>query len=200
MEDFLSTHGLWTFAFMILVDELGLPLFPNGIALFTIATLAPTMPDVHIWHYALTAIFVTQLGQWLLFFGGQRGLRKWIGKYHFRIMPSEERLERIKLYLSKKRGFWTTICVCCVTTIRPYFSLIAGSTGMNGWKFFPFSLLGTLIFVGGLSAGGYFIGNSLLIFFNGNKLLLTGILIILFILWHFKSRLPWKYFNKKTLS
>lgn len=199
MEDFLLTHGLWTFGLMIFVDELGLPFFPNGIALFTVATLAPTIPEMHVWQYAILGILVAQTGQFLLFFGGRHGLRKWVKKHHFRLMPSEERLTKLKLFFTKKHGFWNIIGISCVSTIRPYVALIAGSTGMSAWKYFPFSIIGTTIFATSITAGGYFIGNALLEMFHGNKTLIMGILLILLILWYFKSRFPWNYFtNNKS--
>ena len=197
MEDFLLTHGLWTLGIMVFIDEIGLPFFPNGIALFTLATLAPSVPEIHIWKYFLVAICVAQTGQFLLFFGGQHGLRKWVKKHHTHLMPSEERLTKLKQFFAKKHGFLAITGISCITTIRPYFALIAGSTEINPWKFFPFSFLGILLCTSAITFSGYYIGESVLEIIKVNKTIVIIVITTLITLWYLKSRIPWRYFNKK---
>lgn len=199
MEEFLLTHGLWTLGLMVFIDEIGLPFSPNGIALFTLATLAPSMPEIHIWQFALVTVFVAALGQGLLFFGGQHGLRKWVQKHHIHLMPSEKRLTKLKRFFAKKHGFLTIACISCITSIRPYFALIAGSTEINPWRFFPFSFLGILLSATSITLGGYYIGYPLLEYVQIDKTMLIVVFVILSICWYIGVKISWKYFNKTNI-
>lgn len=197
MEEFFLTHSLWAMGLTILIDDIGLPFFPNGIALFTTSAAASSFPELHVWKFFLVAVFAAQIGNTLLFFGGRHGLQKWIRNHNVRCLPSKERLDKFKKFFSKKHGWINIIFLACITTFRPFSALIAGAIGISPWKFFPFHFLGIFLWGGGVSILGYFFGMPLLHIIKKDGYLCGAVIIVLLAYWYFWSQFPWHYFRKK---
>jgi membrane protein DedA with SNARE-associated domain len=150
-----------------------------------------------MWKFFLVAIFAAQLGNGILFFGGRHGLQKWIRNHHLRCLPSKERLDKFKKFFSKKHSWITIMALSCITTLRPFSALIAGATGMNPWKFFPFHFLGIFLWGSAVSLSGYYVGLPLLHIIKKDGYLGIAIIVVFLAYWYFWSQFPWHYFRKK---
>lgn len=197
MEEFFLTHGLWAMGLAILIDDIGLPFFPNGIALFTASSVAASFPELHVWKFFLVAVCAAQLGNGLLFYGGRHGLQKWIRNHNLRFFPSRDRLDKFRKFFSKKHGGLTITALACVTTLRPFAALIAGTSGMNPWKFFSFHFLGILLWGSVVSISGYFMGIPLIHIIKRDGYLGIAIIVVVLAYWYFWSQFPWHCFQKK---
>lgn len=197
MEDFLLTHALWALGLTIFIDDIGLPLFPNGIALFTAAMTAASFSTISVIWFFLIAVFCATLGNTLLFFGGRHGLQKWIRNHNIWLFPSQKRFDKLKNFFQKKHGWINIVALSCITTFRPFSALIAGTTGMSPWKFFPFHFLGIVIWSGLVTLSGYYVGKPLLDLIRTDGYLCGAIIIVIFAYWYFWSQFPWHYFRKK---
>ena len=197
MEQFFLTHSLWAMGLTILIDDVGLPFFPNGVALFTTSAAASSFTELQVWKFFLVAVCAAQVGNTLLFFGGRYGLQKWIQNHHVRYFPSKTRLDKFKKFFSRKQGWLTIISLSCITTLRPFSALIAGTTGISPWKFFPFHFLGILLWGSVISISGYYIGIPLFHILKTDRYLYGAVIITLLTCWYFGSQFPWYYFRIK---
>jgi membrane protein DedA with SNARE-associated domain len=197
MHDFLVTHGLLALGIMVFVDDIGLPVFPNGIALFSMAMIASSVPEVQVWHYAFVSIITAQTGNMILFWGGRHGLQKWIKKHHFSFLPSEDRLSKFKRFFSKKHGGLTIIGLALITTIRPFSALIAGSIGINSVRFFIFNFIGITLWATTITIVGYYIGEKALDIILTNGRIFVSVILVLATYWYFWSQFPWHCFPSK---
>lgn len=198
MESFFLEYGIWALAIMIFVDEIGLPIFPNGIALFFAAALARTTESASPWAFFAVAVIAAQLGNAILFWGGRHGLQDRLVSRKWRLLPSPERWEKLQKFFACRHGSFTILGVSCLTAVRPFAALMAGSCQMKPLRFFPFNFLGIVLWAGTVTLAGYFLGTPLLIAAKQDWKMAVSILVVLAAYWYFGWRFPWKYFRNKT--
>ncbi|MBT3349141.1 DedA family protein [bacterium] len=197
MTELLQKFGPWAMGFMIFIDDAGMPIFPNGIALFSAAIFCRAVPESNVWIFFITAVLAAQTGNAILFFAGKRGLQKWAQNHHLWFLPSADRLEKFRNFFQRKHGTFTILAISMITTFRPFGALAAGSTGMRGTKFFPFNFLGIVIWATVVTLSGYFLSEPLLTAAQKDGKILIAALVVIAAYWYFWKWFPRKYFRTK---
>jgi membrane protein DedA with SNARE-associated domain len=187
----MSGLGYWGIGLLMFLENL-FPPIPSELIMplagftvaqgkmdLTIAILAGTigtMAGTYVWYYLGRLVDYRRLEGWFDRYG------KWIG-------TSGKDITKVNNWFNK-HGRKAVFFGRMVPGIRTLISLPAGMNGMPLWTFTLYSTLGTLIWIAGLTAAGYFLGDnySAIEKYLGpiSKLVLFG-LIGLFGYWLFKS-------------
>ncbi len=167
MEAFLLEYGVWGIASFVLGDDLGLPFFPPGTMIFGYATLAHYHPELKLWPIILIALTIPPFANYCLFFAGKYGLRHYIEEHGHKFYLPTHRLQKAA-QIMKKHGEKTIFFTACWSTIRPFCSFMAGSLGMNTFKFMIYHFLGVCIWASFFIGGGYYFGDDIWFFIQNN--------------------------------
>lgn len=102
----------------------------------------------------LAAIIGYQVGYW---FGERAGPK--IFKRKSGILLREDYINRTEAFF-KKYGPITVVAARFVAHVRTFVSLIAGAGRMNKKKYFIYNVIGAILWAGGLTLLGYWLGSS----------------------------------------
>lgn len=193
MVEFFLAKGVLILGLCFLVDDLGVP-FPSGSVLFAAAVFSAHKASFSPWVLFLVAACYSSLGNFLLYVWGRHGAKKWLHTHGHKLFLPQSRLEKFEEFFEKKHGQKTIFLSSLVNNVRPYMSLLAGSSGMSPAKFFPVNILGICIWAGGITAIGYNFGEEIweLLKNYWQILIIAVLLLILF-------KIVWKrlFFGKK---
>ena len=130
----------------------------------------------------ITALGYAALGNFILYQWGRHGARQWLKTHGHKFLLPEKRLQKFEKFFAEKHGARTVFLVSMVTNVRPYMALMAGSSGMKPWHFFPLNILGIICWAGGTVILGHFFGEAIWQFIEPYwEIILIGTALILFL-------------------
>ena len=167
METFFNEYGVWAIGFFLLGDDLGLPFFPPGIMIVAYSALAKTNPEFELWPIIIMIMTIPPLANYILFFAGRHGLRKYLDTHGHKFYLPEHRIKQAERIM-EKYGEKTIFFAACWSTIRPFCSLVAGSLKMNPLRFAIYHFLGVCVWGSFMIASGYYFGSEVWAFVKEN--------------------------------
>lgn len=183
LQVFLQDYGMWFYAilFLIIFVETGLvimPFLPGDSLLFATGMLAAQFPEnLNIWGVMFLMFAAAVLGDTLNYsIGKEIGIRiinfKLFGKQPVKM----EHIDRTHQFY-EKYGSKTIVIARFVPIVRTLAPFVAGIGRMNYATFLTYNVIGGFVWVFGITACGYFLGNIVLIKDNFSKVVLLIILI-----------------------
>lgn len=161
LSSLLTQYGAWVYGilFLIVFAETGLvvtPFLPGDSLLFVAGTLTGAgQLDVRVLMAVLFLAAVTgdNLNYWVGRWVGPRVFSQGSGRFFRR-----EHLERTERFYGRYGGR-TVIIARFVPIVRTFAPFVAGVGRMHYPRFLGFSLVGTLLWVGGFVGAGHLFGN-----------------------------------------
>lgn len=183
LQVFLQDYGVWVYAilFLIIFVETGLvvmPFLPGDSLLFATGMLAAQFPEsLNVWLVMILLFIAAVIGDTLNYsIGKQVGMRI----VNFKIFGKQPvKMEHINKTHSfyEKYGSKTIVIARFVPIVRTLAPFVAGIGKMNYATFLTYNIVGGFIWVFGITACGYFLGNIPIIKDNFSKVVLLIILI-----------------------
>ena len=183
LQAFLQDYGVWVYAilFLIIFVETGLvvmPFLPGDSLLFATGMLAAQFPEsLNVWLVMILLFIAAVIGDTLNYsIGKQVGMRI----VNFKILGKQPvKMEHINKTHSfyEKYGSKTIVIARFVPIVRTLAPFVAGIGKMNYATFLTYNIVGGFIWVFGITACGYFLGNIPIIKDNFSKVVLLIILI-----------------------
>lgn len=176
-ELLLQTFGVLGF-FAVIFAESGLFFgffLPGDSLLFTAGLLAPTL-GVNIWLLSIGAVLMAILGDSTGYYFGKK-----VGPALFK---KEDSLFFKKSHLLKaevffeKHGPKSIILARFIPVVRTFTPILAGAGNMNYKVFLTYNIIGGIIWGGGLTLLGYYLGSVIP---NIDKYLIPIVLAIIFV-------------------
>lgn len=147
--------------FAIIMAESGLffaVYLPGGSMLFTAGLLA-SQGILNIWILLVTVILAATLGDTIGYWFGA-----WVGPALYRRKNSrflkQEHLEQTRLFF-EEHGAKTILLARFVPIVRTFAPILAGVGSMNYSTFLFYNVLGAMIWGGGFTLAGYFLGEAI---------------------------------------
>lgn len=183
LQVFLQDYGVWVYAilFLIIFVETGLvvmPFLPGDSLLFATGMLAAQFPEsLNVWLVMILLFIAAVIGDTLNYsIGKQVGMRI----VNFKILGKQPvKMEHINKthFFYEKYGSKTIVIARFVPIVRTLAPFVAGIGKMNYATFLTYNIVGGFIWVFGITACGYFLGNIPIIKDNFSKVVLLIILI-----------------------
>lgn len=172
-------YGVWMYGilFLVIFCETGLvvtPFLPGDSLLFAAGSLC-AITELSVLIVVPLLILAAVLGD---------STNYWIGRvFGLKLFQNKDSkifkkkyVEQTELFY-KKHGSKTVILARFMPIIRTFAPFVAGIGSMNYRKFLSFSVIGSILWIGSFSFGGYFFGN--IPFFKKNfTLVIVAIMII----------------------
>ncbi|HSX17755.1 MAG TPA: DedA family protein [Candidatus Saccharimonadales bacterium] len=209
-EHIVQTGGLLVVTLMIFAESgLLIGIILPGDSLLLVAGLFAGRGKLNIWLLVTLVIIAAIIGYQVGYYFGERiGPRLFKRKNGF--LFREEYLGRTEKFFDKY-GPVTVIAARFIAHVRTLVSLIAGASNMNRRRYFIYNVIGAVIWGGGLTLLGYWLGANVP---NIDTYIIPAVLATLIILYGFtiwqltKSperrrnlrtglREDWNYFFKK---
>lgn len=183
LQVFLQDYGMWFYAilFLIIFVETGLvvmPFLPGDSLLFATGMLAAQFPEnLNIWLVMILMFAAAVLGDTVNYaIGKETGMRIVNFKLFGRQPVKTEHIARTHEFY-EKYGSKTIVIARFVPIVRTLAPFVAGIGRMNYVTFLTYNVMGGFIWVFGITACGYFLGNIPLVKDNFAKVVLVIILI-----------------------
>lgn len=177
-----AEYGTFIYAilFLIIFVETGfviMPFLPGDSLLFTAGMLCAQAGGLDIWILIPLLIFAAVLGDNVNYFVG-RFFHEKVLSWKFRGKPlvKQEWLDQTHAYF-EKNGTKTIIIARFVPIVRTITPFVSGVGRMNYKIFLPYDILGGILWVGGVSLIGYFLGQIPFVERNLEKFIL-GIVVL----------------------
>ena len=163
LEVITASWGVWIYVllFAIIFIETGLvifPLLPGDSLLFTAGLLCAQPGGLNIWILIPLLTFAAILGDNINYFVGKffsAHVLSW--KIAGKVLVKKEWLDKTHAFF-EKNGTKTIILARFVPIVRTITPFVSGLGRMNYKVFLPYDILGGIIWVGGVSLLGYFLG------------------------------------------
>lgn len=89
----------------------------------------------------------------------QESLMQWTDRYGHWLALSAKDIHRAIAWFSHRRGYWVVLLARMIPGIRTYVSIPAGLSDMKLLPYLAYSLVGTALWVSGLTLAGYLLGH-----------------------------------------
>ncbi len=155
------SDAIYIILFSVIFIETGLVIMPflPGDSLLFLAGLSARAGYLNISFLILLLFFAAVLGDNLNYLIGRKiGLKMFNLKLGGRLLVKKEYLDKTHIFF-EKHGSKAIILARFVPFVRTFAPFAAGVGKMDYKRFFLFDLLGGFIWVAGLSAAGYLLGN-----------------------------------------
>ncbi len=156
LRDHFTTHGYWTLAITLLLENAGIPL-PGETMLLFASFLASQHHELNLGLIILVATAACTLGDNLGYWIGFRGGRPLLLRYQKFFRVSDEKIARGEK-LFERFGPATVFIARFVFGMRILAGPLAGVLRMSWRKFVLFNFLGAALWVTVISCVGYFFG------------------------------------------
>ncbi|HEY9737318.1 MAG TPA: DedA family protein [Trichocoleus sp.] len=113
------------------------------VAAGTVGSVLGTLP----WYY---------LGKYV----GQDTIIRWADRHGHWLAVSAKDIQKAIAWFSHRQGRWVVLGARMIPGIRTYVSVPAGISGMGLLPYVGYSLVGTSLWVTGLTVAGYFLGSQ----------------------------------------
>ncbi len=177
MENFIAEYGLFTIAFFLFIDDLGIP-FPTSTIVFSAAVLARATGEIPLVTLFLMSIFIPPISNGILFFWGRHGARRWLQTHGHKFLLPNSRLKKADVFF-EKYGEKTIFFGSIFTTVRAVLAIIAGSANMHPFKFVIFNVLGIFVWASAVVGTGYIFGENVWQVVKNNWEITLGIVLLI---------------------
>lgn len=177
-----AEYGTFIYAilFLIIFVETGLvimPFLPGDSLLFTAGLLCAQHAGLEIWIVIPLLIFAAVLGDNTNYFIGRFFHEKVLSwKFRGKQLVKQEWLDQTHHFF-EKNGTKTIIIARFVPIVRTITPFVSGVGRMNYKIFLPYDILGGVLWVGGVTSIGYFLGQIPFVEENLEKFII-GIVIL----------------------
>ncbi len=191
LAGFIMEYGLLVYIliFAVIFSETGLfVLFlPGDSFIFACATFA-AVGLIDIWALILICFFAAFFGEILNFYFGRTWGRKLYTKAERRFIKKENIEKAGDFY--EKYGGKAIILSRFVPILRQFTPFVVGIGGMSYRKFMVYNLIAVVLWIGLISAAGYFFGNIPIVQNNFSIVLILIVLISLLpaVIAYFKAK------------
>lgn len=171
---------IYAILFLIIFVETGLvifPLLPGDSLLFTAGLLCAQPSGLSIWILIPLLIFAAVLGDNVNYFVGKffsEHVLSW--KINGKPLVKQQWLDQTHTFF-EKNGTKTIILARFVPIVRTITPFVSGVGKMNYKTFLPYDILGGVLWVGGVTLAGYFLGRIPFVEQNLEKFIL-GIVFV----------------------
>jgi membrane-associated protein len=200
LVEIVNNYQTWTYLilFLIIFVETGvvvMPFLPGDSLLFAAGMLAAQPNELNVWLLILILLVAAITGDSLNYsigknFGMQITKFKLFGKQ----MVTDDQIEKTHSFY-EKYGSKTIVIARFVPIVRTLAPFVGGIGRMNYGTFLTFNVVGAILWVGGITLAGYFLGNIPFIRDNFSKVVL--IIIFLSVLPIIFEVIREKFFKKK---
>ena len=200
LVEIVNNYQTWTYLilFLIIFVETGvvvMPFLPGDSLLFAAGMLAAQPNELNVWLLILILLVAAITGDSLNYsigknFGMQITKFKLFGKQ----MVTDDQIEKTHSFY-EKYGSKTIVIARFVPIVRTLAPFVGGIGRMNYGTFLTYNVVGAILWVGGITLAGYFLGNIPFIRDNFSKVVL--IIIFLSILPIIFEVIREKFFKKK---
>jgi membrane-associated protein len=156
LRNHFTSHGYWTLAITLLLENAGIPL-PGETMLLFASFLAFEHHELHLGLIILVATIACTLGDNLGYWIGNRGGRPLLHRYQRFFHVSDERIARGEK-LFDRFGPATVFFARFIFGMRVLAGPLAGVLRMQWRRFVVFNFLGAAAWVTVISCIGYFFG------------------------------------------
>ncbi|MBI3258849.1 MAG: DedA family protein [Ignavibacteriae bacterium] len=176
-----AEYGIWMYGilFLVIFCETGLvvtPFLPGDSLLFAAGSLC-AISSINIFVLVPLLIAAAVLGDSTNYWFG-RGFGIRIQNKELRFIKKKYLEQTEQFYL--KHGAKTVILARFMPIIRTFAPFVAGLGSMNYRKFLSFSVIGSILWIGSFTFGGFFFGN--IPFFKKNFTLVIVVIMIISLL------------------
>ncbi|MBD1429153.1 MULTISPECIES: DedA family protein [Sphingobacterium] len=200
LVEIVNNYQTWTYLilFLIIFVETGvvvMPFLPGDSLLFAAGMLAAQPNELNVWLLILILLVAAITGDSLNYsigknFGMQITKFKLFGKQ----MVTDDQIEKTHSFY-EKYGSKTIVIARFVPIVRTLAPFVGGIGRMNYGTFLTYNVVGAILWVGGITLAGYFLGNIPFIRDNFSKVVL--IIIFLSVLPIIFEVIREKFFKKK---
>jgi len=156
LRNYFHTHGYWTLAVTLLLENAGIPL-PGETMLLLASFLASQEHQLHLALIIIVAVAACTLGDNLGYWIGFHGGRPLLHRYQRFFRVSDEKIARGEK-LFHRFGPATVFFARFVFGMRVIAGPLAGVLRMHWRTFVLFNFLGAALWVTVISCAGYFFG------------------------------------------
>lgn len=157
-QPYLEQYGYLALFGILMLESMGLPL-PGETVLIS-ASLIASQGKLNMGLIFVTAWSAAVLGDNIGFAVGRFGGRRLLLRHGGRVGITEERLQVAEEFFTRY-GPEIVIAARFLVVVRQLNGIIAGSAGMNWWRFLIYNMIGAALWVSTWSIGVYFIGSHL---------------------------------------
>jgi membrane-associated protein len=176
----IQQYGPWIYGilFLIVFCETGLvvtPFLPGDSLLFAVGALAADPKNnLNVWFASILMLVAAILGDTVNYWVGKIAGESLARKYPRIVKP--EYLAKTHAFFEKYGGK-TIILARFVPIVRTFAPFVAGSGAMNYSRFMMFNVVGAFLWVGLITAAGWFFGNIPIVKKNF-ELVVLGIIFV----------------------
>ncbi len=185
LVEIVNDYQTWTYLilFLIIFVETGvvvMPFLPGDSLLFAAGMLAAQPNDLNVWLMIFILLVAAVSGDSLNYSIGKHfGMRltkfKLFGK---QVVKNEQIAKTHSFY--EKYGSKTIVIARFVPIVRTLAPFVGGIGKMNYGTFITYNVVGAVLWVGGITLAGYFLGNIPIIRENFSKVVLIIIFLSVF--------------------
>ncbi len=157
LRKYFAEYGYWTVAFVLLLENAGIPL-PGETTLLFAAALAFSEHKLTLWGVIVVRVIASTLGDNLGYWIGRRGGRPLLDRQRRTFRISEEHLARGERFFLRY-GSFTVFFARFIFGLRILAGPLAGVLKMPWKKFVIFNFLGAVLWVSVVASLGYFFGS-----------------------------------------
>lgn len=155
----IDHYGVWAVGLLILLENIGVPVFPGELALIAGAVYAGA-GQLNVVAVGVTAVITAFAGASIGYAIGRFGGRALVLRYGRYVFVREHHLDRVERVVDRFGGFLVLIARFIVGP-RELNGLICGVTAMHPVKFTTFNGLGAAAWVATWLSIGYFAGDHI---------------------------------------
>ena len=192
LRSHFTTHGYWTLAVTLLLENAGIPL-PGETMLLFASFLAFKHQELDLGLIILVATAACTLGDNLGYWIGNRGGRAFLHRYQRVFRISDERIRRGE-QLFERFGPATVFFARFVFGMRVLAGPLAGVLRMKWRRFLLFNFLGAAVWVTVISCVGYLFGQHWhrLLHIVGRvnaAVFVAAALVVIILWWRYRKRI-----------
>lgn len=175
----LIHYGGLALLLIVIFAETGLIIgfiFPGDALLFTAGLLCGSDLTVNIWLLVITVALAAIVGNYTgyltgMFFGKRLSLKK--DTFFFK----QKHLDHSQAYYEKYGGI-AIIAGRFMPVIRTFVPILAGTIGINIWRFTIYNVAGAVLWSGSLIPLGYFVGKEIPASIDNIEYIVLGITLV----------------------
>ena len=182
LVEIVNDYQLWTYLilFLIIFVETGvvvMPFLPGDSLLFAAGMLAAQPNDLNVWLMIFVLLIAAITGDSLNYSIGKHfGMRLTQFKLFGKRVVKDEQIAKTHAFY-EKYGSKTIVIARFVPIVRTLAPFVGGIGKMRYGTFITYNVIGAVLWVGGITLAGYFLGNIPIVRENFSKVVLLIIVV-----------------------
>jgi len=157
-QRYVGDYGYTAVFLGVFLESFGLP--TPGESLMIAGALLASRGQLNIYWVLLVCWFATTAGGNIGYVIGKKGGRPLVLRYGSRVRIKHEHLERVEGFFERHGGA-VVLFARFVVVLRQLSGIVAGTMGMNWWRFAIYNAAGAAIWVGFWTGLAYYLGRRL---------------------------------------